>query len=151
MSDKFKIRGLRPSDIPLITSTWLRTYRKASRHATLTMEGCYYSEHNKLINKSFDAAQVYVACDPHEPDHVFAYLVGVNRPKSDVVHYVYTKGTFRQMGICKALLDKFQGAENLYNTHENLPSGLFKHLKNRYDRVIFNPYMFMNPNFFSEV
>jgi ribosomal protein S18 acetylase RimI-like enzyme len=145
-----KIRKLLPSDIPLITSTWLKTYRAKSSWIKKIMEGCYFSEHNHLINRHVMTADVYVICDPEDDEHVFGYLVGLNRQKCDTIHYIYIKQAFRGKGLAKALLDAFQKRTEMYNTHETMPNHLLNHLKKRYARVIYNPYPFFNPDFYSE-
>lgn len=148
---KMKIRLLMPNDIPFITSTWLKTYRSKSTLAKKIMEGCYFAEHNALINRSLMNGVTLVACDPEDEDHVFAYLVGHHRRTADYLHYIYVKSIFRQRGIAKELLKAFKKQDALYNTHETLPRNLFSMLKANYSRVIYNPYPFFNPDFFSEV
>lgn len=146
-----KTRLLLPSDIPLITSTWLKTYRAKSLVAQKIMEGCYFNEHNHLINRALMNGRTIVAHDPEEEEHVFGYIVGVNRRTADYLHYIYVKSAFRNKGVGSRLLEEFQKSEALYNTHETLPRHLFTKLKKKYNRVIYNPYPFFNPDFFSEV
>lgn len=147
---KITIRGLLPGDIPFITSTWLKTYRNASRLKDVTLEGLYFNEHNKLINQSLNTSKILMACDPEDKEHVFGYLVGVNRPYGDFLHYIYTKKVFREQGIAGDLIKQFKSRPIVYNTHENMKGGLVRHLKKNYDSVIFNPYAFTNPNYFEE-
>lgn len=146
-----KTRLLLPSDIPFITSTWLRTYRTKSTLAQKIMEGCYFNEHNHLINRALMNGRTIVVCDIEDDEHVFGYLVGVNRRTADYLHYIYVKSAFRGKGIGSKLLGEFKKSDDLFNTHETLSRHLFTKLKKDYNRVIYNPYPFFNPDFFSEV
>ncbi len=44
--------------------------------------------------------QVLVACLKDDPNVILAYLVY----EPDVIHYAYTKGAFRRLGLAKALV-----------------------------------------------
>lgn len=148
---KIKMRLLDPSDVPLITATWLRTYRSNSRWIVRIMEGCYFNEHNSLIKKALINSRTIVACDPSDPEHIIGYLVGVNRKKADYLHYIYVKQIFRRHGVAGELLNEFIKNDDCYNSHETLPSSLFAMLRKKYKRLIYNPYPFFNPEFFNEV
>lgn len=144
-----KIRGLLPCDIGFITSTWMNTYKRDAKLAPLLLDGLFFNEHNRLIHDSLDCNKVLIACDPEDKEHVFGYLVGHSSPsvQADYLHYIYVKSSFRQKGIAAAMIQAFSSQPTLYNTHETLRKGILTHLKKKYQRVIFNPYAFMNPQY----
>ena len=82
-----------------------------------------------------ECTKALVACDPVDPNVIYGYLVMGEVAGEDVVHYVYIKSAFRQMGIAKMLaksahlnLDKFSFTHWTYSTDwlvEKLPGGTY--------------------------
>lgn len=145
---KWILRKPIPSDINFISDTWLKTYRFKSKWASRIIEGCFYAEHGKMVQRAFRHSVTIVACDPIEPSHIFGYLVGMNRPKADVLHYIYVKKPFRSSGVAADMVDSFQGQDYLFNTHETIPYHFLEFLRNRYHKVTYNPYLFINEEVF---
>lgn len=140
-----KIRKLLPNDIEFITSTWLKNYRSNSDTAKKMKNDVYFPEHNKLINDSLVNFKVLVACNPDAHDQVFAWVVFANNGY-DLIHYTYCKKIYREYGVMEKLMEKVKTSDVCIYTHDNQKRELKKFYEPK--NMAFNPYMFLNENYF---
>lgn len=144
--ENWKTRGLKPGDIPYITSTWMNSFRSNARWPKEILHRIYSSEHNRIINSILNNSQVLIACDPEDEDHIFGYVVfsNITRIDLDIFHYVFTKRAFQKLGVAKGLIKESRKGGNAAFTHKNekakwIPEKL---LSTHYENVNFNPYLF---------
>jgi len=91
---------LRPrvlADERFIRATWLRAYR----HVVRAPSDWYYAAQGALVSRLLAESETTVAHFPGDSDQILGYVVA----SGDVLHWVYTKGAFRRLGIASALLD----------------------------------------------
>jgi ribosomal protein S18 acetylase RimI-like enzyme len=114
-----KLRPANKTDVPYITSTWLRTFRD-SRVVRNIPNTLYYRYHHKILEEVLprcaEAGGVLVACDWQanvseslgDPgQRIIGYLVGEPLEIGPMVHMCYVRKQHRQAGIGKKLLDTF--------------------------------------------
>ena len=98
---------LRPSveeDLPFIYNSWLKSYRFSHFGEKIT-NTIYFTDHHKVLENLIKQSKVIVACNPEDPSQVYGYIVGGAREGVFLLHFLYVKHTFRNMGIGKTLLD----------------------------------------------
>lgn len=129
----FIIRKAKPEDVDYITATWLNSvYEQCKRDMKKSV---FMPNHNKLIKERLPLMRCLVACNPEDQDQIYGYIV-FNRPS--VVHFAYTKGVFRKLGVFKKLLDAAEIKKDIEATHKG---PMFKTLESKLT-LVFNPYKF---------
>lgn len=101
------LRDFAPGDEAFIFATWLRSYR-ASRIAGALEPELYFFEQQKVIARLLKSADVRVASSPDEARQIFGWIVGkrpdARPPAIAVVHYLFVKGEYLEMGLGRKLL-----------------------------------------------
>ena len=124
------VRLAEEGDLRFIYPSWLHSYWKGgdvTQHMVWTTFRFYHriTIHNLLTNRP--GVVVLVACSTEEPDLLFGYIVAeYGMPPGDVLHYLYVKDAWRQMGIAKRLVEAARlDPHNLHFTH---------YTRNRHDK-----------------
>jgi len=94
------------SDIPFITNSWLKSYRKAQFTAGVT-NTVYYKRHHDVIREVIKSSSLVVLCNPEDKTHILGWAC-VERLDGDptcYLHYVYVKHLMRGKGLATKLLD----------------------------------------------
>lgn len=111
---------LRPAvatDLPLVFSSWLRSYRDGPIGRVLT-DTVFYSEAKPVVVALASSARLIVACDPANPDTIYGWACG-ERLADLVVHFVYVRSAWRGWGIARRLLEAlgYEAPEPIVATH----------------------------------
>lgn len=98
------LRFLRQDELPLVFSSWLRSFRK-SRLAGEMTDTAYFAGHHRLIEQILSRPTSEVACATPEDDSetIVAWVCHERTAVGHVIHYAYTKQAFRQLGIQRRL------------------------------------------------
>lgn len=136
-----RIRAASQEDVAFIFNSWLKSYRNShfSRYIDNTV---YYSEHHKLIERLVSDNQVLIACNTEDPNQLYGYICAGRVDNFLVVHYIYVKHSFRNLGIGKQLLNAFD--------HDPSVAGIYTHHTKLADRLgprynfVFHPYLMFN-------
>ncbi len=111
---------LRPAveaDIPFITSTWLRSFRRSKPMRNVPGPD-YYARQVPLVEGLIGSATVIVATEPTTGE-ILGYLVAELHPTCSVAHWVHVKNTFRNLGIGGRLVGLLSGRKlPLFYTHK---------------------------------
>lgn len=96
----FTIRRATAEDAPLILNAIIRS---TVAHSGLSgVEREFYTQILHLALQSIlGRCRALVACNPDRPTQVYAFCLFES---PDVLHYIYTKRYFRQLGLATALL-----------------------------------------------
>lgn len=130
-----KFRDAQQKDIAFITSTWMRALW-GSKHYKGIKKSIFMTEHHEAIQKRMKNLLCVVACDPSDPYVIFGYIV---YSKPNVIHFAYTKGSFRRFGICKRLIAESVGdQDNFIVSHS---TDYTKDLSEKFN-IEYNPYKF---------
>lgn len=133
-----RIRNINEEDVSFVFNSWLKSYRFSSFAKSIRNE-IYFTNHHKLLEKIIARGTNYVACNKDDPGQIYGYIVGEEVDGFLVVHYVYVKHTFRNMGIAKLLLDQIG-----YNPET---ASLFTHLTDIANKLaakynfVYHPYL----------
>ena len=99
-----RLRPLTEEDHPFLYNSWLKSYR-FSLFAERITNTIYFEDHHKLIEKILNNSKILIACNPSDPSQLYGYVVAGEDDGILIVHFLYVKHTFRNMGIGKTLLD----------------------------------------------
>lgn len=142
------VRKAVPTDIPFLFNSWLKSYRD-SRFASSITTTIYYTEHHKVVERLLKTCDVFVACNPQDQLELYGYICAEKVDGILVIHYVYTKHTYRRLGIGKALLNQFEhdpAAASIYTHNTKMADGLAKIFN-----FVYSPYLALTPNYRKEV
>ncbi len=141
------IRPANAEDVPFIFNAWLKSYR-SSEFAKNIQGEIYYHEHHKVIEEILKTNNVLVACNNEDPSQIYGFMCAGFTQNVFTVHYVYTKHTFRRMGIASALVKAFEYNPNYacICTHET--NAVKKLIKD--NAVIYHPYIALTPDMYKK-
>jgi ribosomal protein S18 acetylase RimI-like enzyme len=98
-----RLRNMQPDDVNFILNSWLKSFRKAP--SVRRMENnAYFHEQSKVIKGLLEKVNILIACDEKDSNNVYGYLVSQRIDNVFVIHYLYVKLSFRNMGIGKMLI-----------------------------------------------
>lgn len=133
-----RIRKIDQTDVPLIFNSWLKSY-KGAYFAKGIHPKSFYAEHHKVVSNLLQTCETFVAVDDSDATNVYGWICGEYIDGFLVVHFIYVKHTYRNLGVATALLRQFQVHDSgvSFYTHHNMIS---ERLAVAY-RFMYNPYM----------
>lgn len=99
---QWKLRLSKNEDIPLLFSSWLKSYRDAPSMTAIS-NTIYYDCFHRALESILSKAAIVIVCDPEDEETVFGYGVAESKGDTLVIHWVYTKHSFRGHGVGKAV------------------------------------------------
>lgn len=102
-------RRITDQDGPFILNSWLKSYRKESVYGREITAEVFYSNHKDVVLELLARSKVLVVCNPEYEAQVYGYAVYETRGDAIVIHFVYVKAPYRELGIGKAMLAVIQG------------------------------------------
>ena len=136
--NKCRLRPMVEDDIPFIFNSWLKSYRFSHFGEKIT-NTIYFQDHHKLLERIVGNSKVLVACDPQDSSHLYGYSVAGEQDDVLVLHFIYVKHTFRNLGIGKTLLDALG--------HDNSSAAVYTHHTRMADKLaakynlVYHPYL----------
>ena len=139
-----RLRPMIEDDLPFLFNSWLKSYRFSHFGEKITTT-IYFEDHHKIIDNILKKNQVIIACNPEDPSQLYGYIVAGREDSILVLHFVYVKHTFRNMGIGKTLLDAVghsSDTASVYTHHTRMADKLAsKH------NFVYHPYLLFDlPN-----
>lgn len=134
IEDLIDIREGEKKERNLILSSWLKSLRRYSNYHAAIAAHIYFRVHAQAIEHTLNISQVVVATPKSDENIAIAYLVYEPRDGYLILHYAYTKKSFRKMGIQHSLIESIKNEEDLFCSHITS----FVKLKG----IKFNPYFF---------
>jgi len=116
-----EIRRARKSDIPFITSSWLKSNRYGYMVQSVP-NTAYYYQHHKILEQVIPRSVVLVACNHEDPDQILGWMCAEVVDTAMVLHYVYVKKSFRKFGLATRLVETMRKVEDppaIMTTHSN--------------------------------
>lgn len=153
---EISLRTLHKRDLPFVTNSWLKNYRK-SWHVKGVPNEIYFARHHRVLEHLIPRASTIVACHPEDPDVLFGWACAEIINDAFVLHYIYIKQRFKTVfesgekvqgfGMGTALLETFlenEAPSSLYHSHETKAGKEF--LKRLYQKdvipePIYDPYL----------
>ena len=105
------VRKAKAMDIPFLTNSWLESFREGFMVSAIPNRA-YYAHHHQVIEQLLSKATTLIVCPAEEPDIIMGWICAevmevydeANKPvPALVIHYVYTKRTFRKAEVAKRL------------------------------------------------
>lgn len=119
------------SDIPFIRSSWANSYYKGcTNHKDIDPQE-FHRMHRLLIDRFFERSNgtVVVVHFENEPDIIMGWIAVEIISTHMIIHYVYIKNSFKQMGILDNLIKRVNS--------KNKPI-IITHLTDKARRIIQN-------------
>lgn len=132
-----KLRAPNKADLNFILNSWLKSYRNSGFAAPM-INPVYYKNHEPLLKDLLSSNLITVACNPLDEGQIYGYVVFNYLPGDILVlHYIYTKHSFRRFGIAKQIMASIRKSDDaILYTHHTKYAEL---LKNKLP-IIFDPY-----------
>lgn len=136
-----RIREANQEDVAFIFNSWLKSYRQSlfARNITNTI---YFDQHHKVLENLLKTNKVIIACNEKDPSQMYGYICAGKEDGIFVLHYIYVKHTYRNLGIGKELLNSFDHDINtaaVYTHHTRIAEKLAA----KYN-LLFHPYLLFN-------
>lgn len=114
-----------PNDHALILSSWLHgAYQHCNEFSDMP-RSLFFPVHHETLKRLVNTSKILCCVDAEDPTHVLAYLVFRNYNHFSVLHWVYTKQSFRSFGMAGHLLREAQLRPILFTSHETNDSQRF--------------------------
>lgn len=140
MIEEITIRPFVESDSPYIYSTWLKHYKYSSEFAMRIPAHTFYEMHKQIIERIINrkSTQIKIASLKEDKEIIVGYLVTETyKAPSPLLHWIYTKRTFRNMGIARHMLDTVDLSSSPFTHFTKDMSWLMK----KYPGLNYNPYL----------
>lgn len=109
---EFRIQPAKPDDLNFIRSSWLRSF--ADSHIARHAGHAYWPGHLRVRDRLLEECPPVVARLEGEPTSICGWACF----GPDVVHYVFVRERWQQLGVAKLLLDPFSDKERVVYTHK---------------------------------
>ncbi len=135
-----QIREGRPSDIPFVTNSWLKSFRANGAFSQSVPNDIYYQQHHKILESIIPRGLLLVLCNPEDPDQIIGWTLIERQPEILILHYIYIKNSLRRNGLMNTLLGEVE-------RHEQPRFRFTTHMTQSWDALnpkkrgfIYNPY-----------
>lgn len=115
----FAIRRAIAGDFNFIMNSWTESYRR-SPFAKHIPKYTFHTNHHDLMEAAIDQSNVLCAVSKDNPDQIFGWVC-FEPTETKILHYIYVKHPFRDLGIARKLLEQSTGTESITFTH--IPEG----------------------------
>ena len=103
------LRPAEPNDLGVVIHPWLQEMRLSPASFGIPNR-TFFACQRRLILSILRGAETTIACDAERPNHVFGYVIhGPDFESSPVIHWLYVKSTYREMGLGRTLLEHSLG------------------------------------------
>lgn len=138
-----QIRPISQVDVPFVIASWLKSY-KGAFFAKDIHPKTYFAGQHRVVSSLLQTCTTWVACAESDPTEIYGFICGEYQGQAFVLHYIYVKHTFRNLGIAKQLLAQFPLTlpVNFY-THHNAVA----HKQAAAYHMLYNPYIALLPEY----
>jgi len=142
MSNNVILRDAADEDKNFIISSWLKTYRTEGKFTRRIRPYVYFKEHEERIKRALWQAKARIACLEAEPEVIMGYAVWTPQAAHEVVHFVFVRPEFRNLGVARKLLSEVN-LETCEFTHWVYKlDNVIDELLTQYPKMNYNPYLF---------
>lgn len=132
------------TDYNFIMSTWLKGLHYGCKFFSYIDRVAFFTFYHKVVTSLMarDSVEVRVLCLKDEPDVILSYAVLEHRGSDLILHYIFTKTSWRKLGFASKLLDK---KINIFTHYTDLGKSITdEKIKKKNldpDKLIFNPFL----------
>lgn len=88
-------------DLAFIYHNWLGSYRfNNTIHPQV-----FFFEHRRVLDRLIRKSQSLILCNPEDPDHIYGFAFYELDPLNSIIHYIYVKPAYRNLGMAKKLIE----------------------------------------------
>ncbi len=111
-----KIRKANQKDLNFIYDSFLKTIKHDTPIGKQMKTGDFMRQYREVLDHLFleTNCEIYIASYPEDPFTILGYIVY----KLDVLHFIFVKLAFRNLGIGKALFERAFGRETIEYSHK---------------------------------
>ena len=132
MIDKLvELRLAGEEDLNFIRHSWLRSLHSYGHGIRDVTSSTFFKGHSKLVNKCLDRAFCLVATPNGMDNIIVGYIVWEPGEDTTLLHYIYTKSDYRNMGLANYLIDTVKGDKKIIATARG----------QRFREFNYNPYL----------
>lgn len=133
------VRKFIETDEAFVYSTWLRNYKHSSYFAKRIRPHTFFKGHWNVVNHLLAKPTVIVfIAHPKEDEETILGYLACELADKPIVHFIFVKDAFRNMGIATALFEHAKiDPNNMFFTHWTIPVDDFM---NKYGDMIYDPY-----------
>lgn len=141
IEDSIRFRPyIQSNDQAFVFSTWLKNYRHSSYFAKRIRSSIFFPGHQKVLELLFEkpTLRVVVATPIDDDQTILGYLAAEFHHTKPVIHFIFIKDAFRNMGIAKALVNFVKiDLNEVQFTHWTIPVDDYIR---KYPNMLYNPY-----------
>ncbi len=131
ISDLVELRFAGDNDLNFVRHSWLRSLHSYGHGQKALTNEFFFKGHSKLVNKCLERSFCLIA-NPNDMENIIVgYIVWEQGANNTLVHYIYTKSDYRNMGLGRYLIDTIQGDKEIIATARGM----------RFRDYIYNPYL----------
>ncbi len=105
MEAKTRLRKWRNSDVPFITSNWLRSFRDGA-FARGVPNSIYFFEEQRQLSEVNRRASIIMVCDEADDNKLYGFVcVEKDVTGALIFHYLYIKPEVRKRGLARKLIE----------------------------------------------
>lgn len=135
-----KTRALTESDLSFLYNSWLKSYRDSS-FAEPISNNEYFGFHKAVIERIIERANVVILCNPEDESQIYGYSVSEQVAELVIVHYIYVKQTYRNLGLAKQLLLGATSGDKFTYTHRSKRLPAIERKSQSMQQATYNPYL----------
>ena len=105
IEDLVELRFAGENDLNFIRHSWLRSLHSYGHGIRDVNSPTFFKGHSKLLNKCLDRSFILLATPVDMENIIVGYIVWEANDDTTLVHYVYTKQDYRNMGLASYLID----------------------------------------------
>lgn len=99
-----EIRTGTADDVALVMNSWMKSHRESDECKHLDY-ALYHRMFRPIVVNILTRSSVIIATNPDDDQHIYGYAVVEYTDTDTILHYAYTKYTFRRFGVCTQLLE----------------------------------------------
>ena len=129
-----------PQDDGFIYNAWLKSYKDSSCGKTIVSD-IFYSNHKEIVRKLIEDPNVSIvlAVNPDNTSQIYGFAAVETTPSVSTVHYVYTKYSFIQLGLARAMISEVEPDLSKIKFITHLPRD-WREIATKY-KVLYHPYL----------
>lgn len=127
-------------DIPLITNSWLTSFRDGP-----AVQSCpnrlYFANQHKIMEALIPRSTIIVCCNEEDHDQILGWACFEKQERAIVLHYLYVKNHFRRLGLAKQIMDILLDSEDVSTVFYTHRTPVVDRIRLDRTRWIYNPFL----------
>lgn len=144
----YTLRPANPTDVSFIIESWLHQYRQTRIAAPIDKE-IYFRWFRKRIIQILKNSKVIVAAAKEDAEQILAFAVYRHIGEVGVLSWIYTKETFRGLGIASILYAEIKPIHVVTHIGRSFQSHMDRDSQKRVDKIptglVYNPFLDQYP------